>query len=65
VDVGANERTRLLACRLGIPQLYGEQHDVDWTDLSGPNGPGRTPDRTGITAGLNRMIFTTSAKANR
>jgi hypothetical protein len=31
--VGAHERARLLTRRLGIPQLYGEQHHVDWSDL--------------------------------
>src|SRR5262249_47401825 len=31
--IGADERARLLTRRLGIPELYGEQHHIDWSDL--------------------------------
>jgi hypothetical protein len=31
--VGAHEWARLLTRHLGIPELYGEQHHVDWSDL--------------------------------
>src|SRR5262245_56727866 len=32
-SVGAYERACLLTRRLGIPQFYGEEHHVDWSDL--------------------------------
>src|SRR5262249_8998244 len=31
--VGADERARLLTRRLGIPELYREEHDVEGSDL--------------------------------
>ena len=36
--VRANERPRLLARRLRIPKLYGEEYDVDGADLLGVTG---------------------------